>query len=757
MKKRSTSVRVKHFVFVVSYGNFRRRPKMRKNTHLLPALILVVLVAGCHGMQQQETTQATAASTVTNEAPLFKTTLWNGETLTGPVEWKGSRVEVAGKAVGISEIKSIEAAVPAAGAASLGAQSLPKGYRPLDDAAFRLYRKRAETAAAQYRGTDAVFCLDKGEDLLRKDSSSVYRYHALFYILKDAARKHANISLSFTEGRSRARVLFARTISPDGKSRWALPGAFKVSVPPQAPQFFDKRSRVLSGQVPGADVGMFVEYAYEYEDYKPEIKDFFFPGYYFQQDFPVLDSVIDIYIPSGKRLNYVTRNMPEETREPLRLERHGYEGYRWQMHNVPPLEPEPFMPARTDVNPSLHTSLYFDWAKFMAPTGAFQRERVKVTPEIAKRAKNITAGKATDDQKVAAIYYWIERNIHYLSIKASLSSGWAGHPASETLANGYGDCTDVANLMSSLCRAVGIDAYPAIIRTNDSGTAVTEIPNPDANHAIALVFPGGKGRFIDPTTSNYRYPYLRADDHGVKAVIYMKGEILDVPVPPPEDNMRESTQEMVILPDGSADIVENNAYNGPYEASVRGYWRSVPPEYHARVMQQYLQQRVPGAKLTGFDLGDIEDLGKQLRMQIKYRIPLVGTRVKDLFIFTLSGFQRHFPEAVLSKRKFDIEMETTRCYSTTVHLTLPKGFDLAGVPDGLAINGKHLFFRASVEKSADGRSIVIKQLFKRLTRKVPAADYAAYRENAARIAAWTDPRIVLRESPGTADNEEALR
>jgi len=716
------------------------------------ALLCAVALAGCRAPQTRRAKVEEAPAQ--QAAPVFTATLWDGTVVEGPLFWRpDGTVGIGEQTFDRSRIRSIVSATPGRAAAAVDVEALPEGYRPLSPQALLEYRTRAEAAAARWEGSDAVFCLDRGEDVLRPDGSSVYRYHALFLVLKEAARDHADVTLSFSEGRSRARVLFARVITPGGESRWAPPEAFTVSVPAQGRQFFDKRRRILSGRIPGAEVGAFVEYAYEYEDYNPEIKDFFFPGYFFQQDFPVLDSVIDIYVPAGRPLNFATRNMPEDAREPQRLEREGFDGYRWEMHDVAPVTAEPFMPPQRDIVPQVHASLYFDWQKFMEPTGKFQQERIAVTERIRRLAEEITAERESDDEKVAAIYHWIQRNINYLSIKASLSSGWAGHPAEETLENGYGDCTDVANLASSLCRAVGIDAYPVVLRTNDSGTALTEIPNPDANHAIALVYPEGRARFIDPTTTDYRYPYLRADDHGVTGVVYIKRELMRIPLPPPEDNRRRSSQEITLSADGSAEIVEKNRYTGPYEAGVRSYWRSVPPEYHGQVMQQYLQQRVPGAVLSGFDLGEIEDLDKQLRMTIRYRLPVAGTTMKDLFIFSLPGFQLRFPEATLAEREYDVVMTTTQSYMTDVEIKIPEGFELAGTPEDLRVSNKHLTFQGLVEPAADGRSVAVRMLYERFSRVIPVEDYAEYRSLTAAIQAWSDLKIVLRNVNEPQDGE----
>jgi len=717
---------------------------------LFKILLIPVILAGCaapHKAPPAKPPQVAAAG-----APQFDVTLWSGQVLRGPVRWQLDGTVIVGeKSVRSADVRLVQSAVEGARfAGGVDVSKLPANYRPLSADALADYRKRCDQAADLYKGSDAVLCLDQGENVYHKDGTQSYLYHALYLILKDSARGLANVSLGFHEGRSRTRVLFARSIAPDGASRWAEADTFAVSVPPQAQEFVDTRSRVLSGQVPGADTGMFVEYVYEDETYNPEIKEFFFPGYTFQSERPVLDSVIDVLVPSGTPLNFATRNMPESARAPERFVREGFDGYRWEMHDVPPITPEPFMPADADVLASMQGSLYFDWKSLMAPTGRFQKERIEDTPAIKKLAEEITAGKTTDDEKVAAVYQWVERNVNYLSVKSSLSSGWAGHPASETLKNGYGDCTDVSIVAASLCRAVGVDAYPAIIKTNDEGTMMTEIPVPDANHAITLVYPNGKPRFIDATAQDYRYPYFRADDHGAKAIIDIKEEITDVPVGAPEDNMRESAQKVTLLPNGGATFVEQNSYTGTYEAGVRGYWRSVPPELRARIMQQYLQSRAPGALLDDFKLGDMEDLSKQFAMEIDYRLPSLATLMQDLYIFTLPGFGQNFPDATLDKRTYDIVMPTTLEFVTTATIALPDGYELAGVPEPLKVEGKYLFLDGTIEKSADGRTLIVKQVFKRLTNRVPVADYSEYRKDAARIAAWTELKIVLRKTAPAA-------
>jgi len=670
--------------------------------------------------------------------PRFVVETWDGQRLVGVPRLQGETLHLDAHRLPRSEVRRITRLVEAA-----GLRERIEGFEPLAADQLARYRQRALEAARKHPGAESVLCLDHGQDTLTPDGRQLYRYHALTLVLKDKGRAVADLTLGFREGRSRVRVLFARSIAPDGRSRWLQPSDLKVSVPKQQAQFLDTRRRILSGRIPGVEVGSLVEYAYEYDYYNPDVPDYFFPNFYFQGTEPVLDSILDVRVPAGRRLNWVAPNMPPDAREPKRRRDGPYEVYRWELHDVPPIVPEPMMPAREDVVPSVQCSLFFDWKDLHERTGRYQRERIEVTPEIAALAKRLTKGAKTDDAKLAALYHWVQRNIRYLSIKASLSSGWAGHPASETLRNGYGDCTDKAILLASLAKAVGIRAYPAIIKTNTSGRAIVEIPIPDANHCINVAYPGGRRIFLDATASNYRYPYFRADDHGVKAIIHITGEILDVPVPPPQDNMRQSTQELWLQADGTIRAIERNAYTGTYEAVVRGFWRSVPPRLRGPMMQQYLQRRCPGAQCTGFRLGELEDLSKQLTMEIRYRVPQAATFSRDLYIVAPPGFERTFPEAALPSRKFAIERMTTQEFRTTIRVHPPEGYQPVGVPEPLVIHGKHLWYEGRVERAKDA-SLVIRERYRVLTRVVPPEDYADYRAQATRIAAWTRLKLVFR-------------
>jgi len=703
------------------------------NRALLFLLLVLIPLAACNPPKHGEATKA---------GPGFVVQTWEGKKSTGPIALSEGRVTVDRHRLPIGDVQVITRETPA------GAPRMARvaGFEPVSDADLARYRARAMEAARRFGGSACIICLDQGEETLMPNTHQVTLYHGLVLILKEEGRRAGDIALGFEEGRSRRAVVFARSIAADGRSQWLDPTTLQVAAPQEGEAFLNPRLRTLSGRIPGVEVGAMVEYVIQSEVYNPEVPDYFFPDFRFQDEEPTLDSIFDVRVPAGRRLNCTTRNFPEAARQPRRSTREGFDVYHWELHDVQPYVAEPMMPDPYDIVPLVQCSLFFDWRELVERTGNFQRERIQTTPEITELARRITQGATTDDQRVAALYHWVQRNIRYLSIKGSLSSGWAGHTATETLRNGYGDCTDKAIFFASLCQALGIRCLPAILRTNDAGTAITDIPVPDANHCISLVFPNGKPRFLDSTDSDCRYPYFREDDHGAKAIIFMTGEILQIPVPPPEDNERQSVQKVELAPDGSAAAVESNTYNGNYESAIRGFWRSREPEMRPRLMQQDLQRRCPGAVITDFKLSDLDDLGKQLTMELRYRIPSQATRVRDLYIASIPGFARDFPSATLATREFPIVRTTTQGAHNTIQIACPPGHQLVGVPEPLSIHGKHISYEGKVTPAPDGKSLTVEETFKVLTRVIPTEDYAAYRAESARIAAWTRLKLVFRKT-----------
>jgi hypothetical protein len=395
-------------------------------------------------------------------------------------------------------------------------------------------------------------------------------------------------------------------------------------------------------------------------------------------------------------------------------------------------------------------TLYPDWTELNDYNSRIQRERIQVTPELQKLSDDITREEKDADGKIADLYHWVQQNIKYNSIKSSRSSGWAGHPAAETFEKKIGDCTDVSILFCTLLKAIGFEAYPIIIRTNDAGEAMVDIPTPDGNHCITKVIkPDGKQMYLDCTAESYRYPYFRMDDVGAWAVNFIKGDRERIPVPPPEDNMQ--TCEMMFKLDAKANaaVLEVNDFTGTLEAGMRGYLQSIPPDQRLEVMQRYMARRSPGATLMKFETTELRDLKKPLETHQEYSVPSVGTRAGDLLIVKIERLEWNFAgDTALETRKYPIENNSSIGWKRRWIYELPGGYTVKFLPDPINIDTKHVTYKASmaVEDNASDKTqrVIVSDLLTFNTRQVPTEDYKEYREALKKVSQWSKNYIFLQ-------------
>ena len=79
------------------------------------------------------------------------------------------------------------------------------------------------------------------------------------------------------------------------------------------------------------------------------------------------------------------------------------------------------------------------------------------TPEVRKKAAELTADRKTDVEKLEALYNYVATNFRYVSLSLGLGR-YQPRQASAVLQEQYGDCKDKHVLLASLIEASGLNA-----------------------------------------------------------------------------------------------------------------------------------------------------------------------------------------------------------------------------------------------------------------------------------------------------------
>ena len=135
-----------------------------------------------------------------------------------------------------------------------------------------------------------------------------------------------------------------------------------------------------------------------------------------------------------------------------------------------------------------------------------QKDRIKPTPEIEAKAKELTQGLTDDDARLRAIYRYVSTQFRYIGVSFGIGR-YQPHDATEVLGNQYGDCKDKHTLLAALLGAIGIKVYPALIDIGHD--ADPDVPSPlQFNHVVSVVPRGKDLIWLDTTAEVAPFGFL---------------------------------------------------------------------------------------------------------------------------------------------------------------------------------------------------------------------------------------------------------
>lgn len=605
----------------------------------------------------------------------------------------------------------------------------------------------AREQRAKYPDAAGILLEDDGVFTLRADGTNAYRYHFRGLVLKEEKKREwGQQGMYFDDQRERVRLLWARTILPDGRVIEVDPATARIAAPAGRTGHFGK-GKIFSFSLPQIDVGSIVEHCYEREEFDPFDPNMFFPSFYFQGQDPVTHSKMTVVMPSSKELNYQARNMPPGKGQPVVTKGKDTVTYVWDVSDMAPMIPEPQMPPEEALVASVRCSPFKTWDYLYDWMTRFQKRRMKVTPEIEQLVAKVTKGAKDKEEMVARLYHFVQQHIRYVSIKGSIGSGWAGHEAAFTCKNRYGDCIDKAIVFGTLLKVIEVPSEPVIVLTNDRGVDDRQLPTMRGNHAISQVHLDGRSFYLDSTSSVHRYPSFSRGDHGITAINALRREIGFIEVPPPEMNTRDYALTVTVAPQGDADVFYRSRYVGNYEAGVRGYYMYTQESDHLRVLSGLVSSMAPKARLVRHKLRNVHDISKPFSMRMWFSIPGHVMRAGQLRIFSVPGIEAEFPEIALAKRKYDLVYSTSLRTIRHVKIAVPPNYRVKYLPPPIDLKTPYATFEARYQHTG-GSAVLFTSTFRRITRVVPVSGYQTYRTFLQKMSKYTKEQMFFEEVEG---------
>jgi tetratricopeptide (TPR) repeat protein len=309
------------------------------------------------------------------------------------------------------------------------------------------------------------------------------------------------LAFPYSSANERMDVVFVRVLKADGTVVTASADAVQdlsSAVQREAPVYTDTREKHIT--VPGLRPGEVLEVALATVVHTPLARGHFWTEHEFIKSGVVLDDRLLIDAPGERKITLKARSGLEQTM----TERDGRRIYEWHTSRLisdqgsakgeqdvqrKPRKPEPS---------AVRLTTFASWEELGRWYGDLERTQRTPSPEIRKKAAELTADRATDLEKLEALYEYVATNFRYVSLSFGVGR-YQPHAAADVLHNQYGDCKDKHTLLASLSESIGLHASAALIHS--AIELDPDFPSPSQfDHVITRVAVGSDAVWLDATT-----------------------------------------------------------------------------------------------------------------------------------------------------------------------------------------------------------------------------------------------------------------
>jgi transglutaminase-like putative cysteine protease len=543
----------------------------------------------------------------------------------------------------------------------------------------------------KYPDSDAVTVDQKSVRVYRVDGTGECQDETFTKVLTEKGKRdNRTLTMNFMLPYTTVAVPTLEVIKPAGTVvpvDVAANSKESIDDSQMAENIYDPNMRVLQVNIPSLDIGDVIHSVERENIERPLI-----PGQYAEENVFegtgfIRHITYEVHAPEDRPLKRIALRdeIPGTVTASINPAANNTIVYRWEVNNVPRMFDETSMPPYAEVLQRLFVSTLPDWPAVSKWYWDLSQSHLDATtPEMKQKVQELTAGAATDMDKVKALFYFVSNKIRYMGITPEKDRpGFEPHDVCITFDKKYGVCRDKAALLVSMLRLAGLQAYPVLVSVGTHKDA--EVSDPFFNHAIAGVeLEKGQIVLMDPTDENTRDLLPASDRNQSYLVCRADGDNIRLsPIESPEKNLLRIKTAGTLNPNGVIEAKSELSFEGVNDDAYRNAFSHMKPDDERRFFELRLKQAMPGLRLKSLKLTpeDMRDVSTGLRAELEFSVdgmtasgggksvasmPWIGKRL-GVVNFILDG-------TGLEKRKYPLMTEVACGVREDISLNLANGF-----------------------------------------------------------------------------------
>ncbi|HEY4932684.1 MAG TPA: DUF3857 domain-containing protein [Terriglobales bacterium] len=547
-------------------------------------------------------------------------------------------------------------------------------------------------------------------------------------------------------------VVYVRVIKPDGTVINAPESGIQDVTFPNALMYSDYHEKHIS--VPSLRPGDVLEYQFVRTIVDPFTPGQFSTSYDFKDRGIVLDEQLEINVPKSRQIKLKS----EPGTEPKISDDGDRRIYRWKYSNLEDEDETAKKKKRPrrrhdeDEVPSVQLTTFESWQQLGDWYAGLEKDRRQPNDAIKAKSDELIQGKASDTERVKALYDFVSRDFRYVSLSFGLGR-YQPHAASEVLANGYGDCKDKNTLLAALLAAQGFESTSVLIGSQHK--LDPDIPSPSQfDHVITRVPVDGQEIWLDSTNGVGPFRMLMYPLRDKQALAMPPGGtpgLVRTPANPPFDSFDRSRIQGALNDTGKLTAHFSVSARGDAEMGMRFGLRQIPNNKWKNVFEMMISRSsLKGGEITNLKVGDPTNTDKPIDVDF-------DVAVSNYFDWSAPEPKLPLPSAGIalppdvdddSKNPKPIKLGAATEATTEVKIAIPPKYRVR-VPIGVDIKRDYAEYH-SVYKFEDGQLTAVRKL-QTLVSEIPyerREEFAAFRRT---IDADQAQSVTLEnKSPGTA-------
>lgn len=363
--------------------------------------------------------------------------------------------------------------------------------------------------------------------------------------------------------------------------------------------------------------------------------------------------------------------------------------------------------------------------------------------DLKELALSITEGADSEEEKVKKIFYWVKDNVKYVAYE----NGYEGFRPRDAILieeRRFGDCKDMANIITVLSKQIGIESvYRTWIGSRKLPYTYASLPTPATdNHMIATYVHNGEYIYLDATDGASRYGLPTGFIQGKEALIGLSKDeyiVKKVPVIAPENN--SISVSAVIEIEGKKTIGKGTyTYDGIPRAHVINSASSINADRRFEKIKNRVSLGNNSFVLDDYTEKGLKDRDSLYQIDFDFQLKNYALDAGDTYI-NLHLKKQDWLTTKLEDRKFPRTFSYLAKRQNKFTLQLKEGQNIKDLPESFVLDNDLIYYKSEYE--VKDREVILTYTYYGKKILLESEDFESWNESVKALKSEFKKSIVI--------------